>query len=187
MVSHSSTRAEMESGALFINTQYKTYEGIASLNRTHWTIKIGHTVLMEKPKDRLKQARAAAGYETPSDAAKAHARDLNKNTLISHENGNRDISRKAALKYARVFGVDAGWLLYGASGMDRLEVQTWEALLGEALEQAVSAGVQERDIHKKIISILEEIERDQPEDMKLVSEVARRVRGMKDNQGGDDT
>lgn len=66
-----------------------------------------------KPKDRLKQARAAAGYETPSDAARAHPRDINVNTLISNENGNRDISRKAAEKYARIFGVTAGWLLYG--------------------------------------------------------------------------
>lgn len=66
-----------------------------------------------KPKDRLKAARAAAGYETPSDAARAHPRDINVNTLISNENGNRDISRKAAEKYARIFGVTAGWLLYG--------------------------------------------------------------------------
>ncbi len=66
-----------------------------------------------KPKHRLKQARAAAGYETPSDAARAHPRDINVNTLISNENGNRDISRKAAEKYARIFGVTAGWLLYG--------------------------------------------------------------------------
>lgn len=68
---------------------------------------------MEKPKDRLKQARAAAGYETPSDAARAHPRDINVNTLISNENGNRDISRKAAEKYAKLFGVTAGWILYG--------------------------------------------------------------------------
>jgi hypothetical protein len=68
---------------------------------------------MELPKDRLKQVRAAAGYESPTDAANAFPRDINKNTLISHENGNRPISRKAAEKYGELFGAKAGWILFG--------------------------------------------------------------------------
>jgi DNA-binding XRE family transcriptional regulator len=68
---------------------------------------------MELPKDRLKQVRAAAGYESPTDAANAFPRDINKNTLISHENGNRPISRKAAEKYGELFGAQAGWILFG--------------------------------------------------------------------------
>lgn len=72
----------------------------------------GHNVRMEKPKDRLAKARLAAGYESPTEAARA-IRSINKNTLISHENGNRAISRKAAESYARFFDVQAGWLLYG--------------------------------------------------------------------------
>ncbi len=68
---------------------------------------------MELPKDRLRQARAAAGYDSPTDAANAFPRDINKNTLISNENGNRPISRKAAEKYAEIFGVKAGWILFG--------------------------------------------------------------------------
>jgi len=67
---------------------------------------------MEYPKDRLRRARAAAGYETPTDAANAFPRDINKNTLISHENGNRAISKKAAEKYGELFGVSAGWILF---------------------------------------------------------------------------
>ncbi|MDM9644497.1 S24 family peptidase [Rhizobium sp. S163] len=70
---------------------------------------------MELPKDRLKRARAAAGYESPTDAANAFPRDINKNTLISNENGNRPISRKAAEKYGELFGVKAGWILFGDS------------------------------------------------------------------------
>lgn len=65
------------------------------------------------PKDRLRLAREAAGYESPTDAARAFPRLINQNTLISNENGNRDLSRRAAEKYASVFGVSAGWLLYG--------------------------------------------------------------------------
>ncbi|MBO0141473.1 peptidase S24 [Agrobacterium sp. Ap1] len=68
---------------------------------------------MELPKDRLKRARAAAGYASPTDAANAFPRDINKNTLISNENGNRPISRKAAEKYGELFGVKAGWILFG--------------------------------------------------------------------------
>jgi len=66
---------------------------------------------MMEPRHRLQQARAEAGYASPSDAARA-LRDINKNTLISHENGNRPLSRKAAEKYGRLFGVDPGWLLF---------------------------------------------------------------------------
>lgn len=69
--------------------------------------------MLEKPKDRLRQARENAGYGSPTEAAREHSREMNQNTLISHENGNRDISRKAAIKYGRVFGVDPGWILYG--------------------------------------------------------------------------
>ncbi|MGV4796163.1 peptidase S24 [Rhizobium sp. F40D2] len=70
---------------------------------------------MELPKDRLKRAREAAGFQTPTDAANAFPRDINKNTLISNENGNRAISKKAAEKYGELFGVKAGWILFGDS------------------------------------------------------------------------
>lgn len=68
------------------------------------------------PRYRLQEARANAGYESPTDAARAHPRDINQNTLISHENGNRPISRKAAEKYGKLFGVEAGWILFGERG-----------------------------------------------------------------------
>ncbi len=73
----------------------------------------GHIVRMEQPKDRLQQARQAAGYSSPTEAARAFKGFLGKDLLISNENGNRPISRKAAGKYAEAFGVKAGWILYG--------------------------------------------------------------------------
>lgn len=69
---------------------------------------------MDAPKDRLQKARNDAGYESPSAAAAALR--INKHTLISHENGNRAISRKAAEKYGELFKVDPGWLLFGELG-----------------------------------------------------------------------
>lgn len=65
-----------------------------------------------EPKDRLKKAREAAGFRSASAAAKAR-REINVNTLISNENGNRPISRKMAAIYGDAFGVSPGWLLYG--------------------------------------------------------------------------
>ena len=68
---------------------------------------------MEEPKDRLKQARAKF-FASPTEAATA-IREINRNTLISNENGNRAISRKMAEVYAKHFDVSAGWILYGAA------------------------------------------------------------------------
>jgi SOS-response transcriptional repressor LexA len=65
-----------------------------------------------EPKHRLQEARANAGFESPSDAARAF-REINQNTLISHENGNRKISKGAAERYGKAFGVEPGWILFG--------------------------------------------------------------------------
>ncbi|CDM57647.1 putative conserved protein [Rhizobium favelukesii] len=112
-----------------MNITYKTYERKASENRTPCTIKLSHNVRMESPKDRLKQARAAAGFKNPTDAARSHPRDLNINTLISNENGTRPISRKAAEKYGRVFGVDPGWLLFGGEVATTVDKRLQDAVL----------------------------------------------------------
>src|SRR6185369_16868115 len=119
MVGQTAMRSEIEAGASMGRNSYISYEGASRPNRTPWTTDIGQFVRMagEQPKDRLKAARKAAGYDTPSEAARAFPRLINKNTLISNENGNRPISRKAAEKYGRLFNVDPGWILYGTSSV----------------------------------------------------------------------
>ena len=98
---------------------------------------LGHQYEMtELPRHRLIQARTKAGFATPSDAARAHKRTINQNTLISHENGNRAISRKAAEKYGAAFHVDPGWILFGGgAGDDATDDQddwaSWEGKLKE--------------------------------------------------------
>jgi SOS-response transcriptional repressor LexA len=95
---------------------------------------------MQEPRHRLQQARAEAGYASPSDAART-LRDINKNTLISHENGNRPLSRKAAEKYGRLFGVDPGWLLFNGDHGDHSHFSISEASAAILMSQPVTIDV----------------------------------------------
>lgn len=57
---------------------------------------------------RLQIARMEAGYQTPTDAARALG--VRESTYLGHENGSRGLSRNAA-RYASFFGVSLDWLL----------------------------------------------------------------------------
>jgi transcriptional regulator with XRE-family HTH domain len=61
--------------------------------------------------ERLKQARIAAGYATPTEAARAFGWAVS--TYLGHENGDRNPSKVAAKRYANAFRTTAGYLLYG--------------------------------------------------------------------------
>lgn len=69
---------------------------------------------MDEPRDRLKAAREAAGYDSGSDAARAFG--WKEPTYLSHENGTRGIRADAAAKYGRAYGVPPEWILYGKGG-----------------------------------------------------------------------
>mgnify|MGYP001310902491 CR=1 FL=1 len=73
-----------------------------------------YSAAMIRPCDRLRELRERAGFDTAADAARRFG--WNENTYRSHENGARDISRKAAAKYAKAFGVAAGDILYPSDG-----------------------------------------------------------------------
>ena len=64
---------------------------------------------------RLRQARAAAGYETATEAAEAMREPVPTYTL--HENGGRGYKAKAA-KYAKQFKTTPEWLLWGRQAGD---------------------------------------------------------------------
>lgn len=67
---------------------------------------------MGAPAERLKSARIEAGYE--SAAAAARAMGTPAPTYSGHENGTTDMPRKAAIRYARFYGVSLDWLLTGS-------------------------------------------------------------------------
>lgn len=66
---------------------------------------------MSEPFERLRQARAKAGYRGPTDAAEAFG--WNDVTYTSHENGARGIRPAIAERYAKAFRVLPEWILYG--------------------------------------------------------------------------
>jgi phage repressor protein C with HTH and peptisase S24 domain len=69
------------------------------------------TIFMERPADRLKQAREARGYPSPTEAAQAFGwPDV---TYRAHENGGRGIKPAVAERYAKAFRVKASWILLG--------------------------------------------------------------------------
>lgn len=68
---------------------------------------------MKDPCERLKVARKKAGFANAAEAARAMA--VSEPTYAAHENGSRGLTTKTAQKYARRFGVDAAWLLYGTT------------------------------------------------------------------------
>jgi len=72
---------------------------------------------MESPAERLKKARKAAGYETPTEAARAM--DMPPPTYLGHENGTTGLRRGAAIRYAKKFGVSIDWLLTGSGNQGR--------------------------------------------------------------------
>jgi SOS-response transcriptional repressor LexA len=138
----------MEEGLLLMQPTYKTYEIKSSLNRTPWTMNFGHYVRMEEPKDRLREAMMRAGFKTPTEAANAYKRQINKNTLTSHLNGNRSISRKAAETYATIFGAKAGWLLYDEEGPRDVDVPLLSRVAAGNLR--LQHGIEPHDVERYI-------------------------------------
>lgn len=61
--------------------------------------------------DRLRSARESAGYTDATAAALAFG--WKPPTYLAHENGSRGLRPDVARRYARAFGVNPEWLLFG--------------------------------------------------------------------------
>ena len=85
-----------------------------------------YDLFMETMGDRLRKARIDAGFESASDGAARAA--VKYYTYAQHENGTREFPAKRAESYARAFGVDVSWLLYGR-GTARRDSQKGEVPL----------------------------------------------------------
>lgn len=76
-------------------------------------------MIMEK-NERLQFARKKAGFETASEAARALG--ISTQTYAAHENGSRSFKEGSARKYARRFGVDVTWLIFGKGSPEEREM-----------------------------------------------------------------
>lgn len=90
---------------------------------------------MTEMHERLAKARRDAGYDTPTEAARA--RGWNEVTYRAHENGERGLRPDAATKYARAFKVSAGWLLTGELAMRGKDQVPIIGKVGASTEEAI--------------------------------------------------
>jgi phage repressor protein C with HTH and peptisase S24 domain len=80
-----------------------------------------------EPKDRLKMVRAE---RYPNARQAALAMGVSYDTYAQHENGTREVSRNAALRYSRFFRINLDWLLIGKGEM-RGRQRSGVALVGK--------------------------------------------------------
>lgn len=66
---------------------------------------------MDKPNERLRQARLAAGYDSARAAARAFG--WNEETYKAHESGARGLRQPVAKRYADALRITLAWLLLG--------------------------------------------------------------------------
>lgn len=80
---------------------------------------------MTEQHQRLQKARSEAGFKNSTEASRFYG--WNENTYRSYENGNRNISIKAATRFSDKFNVRVEWLLYGTGPMREEEEYKSEA------------------------------------------------------------
>jgi hypothetical protein len=73
------------------------------------------------PHERLRQARRAAGYVGPTEAARRF--HWKPDTYKKHEAGSRNLTPTVAERYARAFRCTPAWLLYGDGDEPALQSQ----------------------------------------------------------------
>jgi phage repressor protein C with HTH and peptisase S24 domain len=100
--------------------------------------------------DRLRQARIAAGYPRPIDAARAFGWPLS--TYWSNENGSRGFSDARQLEYATSFRVSIDWLAFGRGEMRgtrrRIPIEGYVTQLAkiQAIEDHIGTGSEVDDV-----------------------------------------
>lgn len=68
---------------------------------------------MDEPKDRLKEARAKAGFKSAAAAWRHYKFDITESGYRHHENGTRDLDYRDAQIYAKAYGTTPEWLMDG--------------------------------------------------------------------------
>ncbi len=90
---------------------------------------------MSDMSDRLKEARAKAGYASARSAALKFGWPVS--TYGAHENGQNDYDAEAAAKYAKAYRVSPAYLLTGENPPLSAEDREDLALLREARDRGI--------------------------------------------------
>ena len=99
--------------------------------------------------ERLRKARRDAGFATAAEGAERAG--VKYYSYVQHENGIRGIPVDKAALYARAFGVEPQWILYGRGGRERRRLIPVVGYVGAATEffgfddHAQGAGLDEID------------------------------------------
>lgn len=114
------------------------------------------------PHDRLRQARAAAGFRSAAAAAKALA--IRPSTYLAHENGQNAFTTAQAEVYAEAFGVEVTWLMFGETsagpeitlGAVTLSTSAILAALVQALhDKGALSGEETVEVYESALMLLE--------------------------------
>lgn len=108
--------------------------------------------------DRLKAARAAAGFDSAKLAAEAL--EVPVASYIQHENGTRGFKRGSAARYARRFRTTPEWLLFGRgkepASNSEPSVPDIEQMIREAIEDVVTLETRLSDLPRIVAPVLHE-------------------------------
>ncbi|MBB3411256.1 hypothetical protein FHT87_005209 [Rhizobium sp. BK316] len=135
---------------------------------------------MTAPNVRLQMAMEAAGVKKPADAARKF-REINQNTITSHANGNKPLTKKAATMYARLFRCSASWLLFGEGqppGGQPPKTEEWLDRIKTTATEAVMSGADSNEVVNAlldVISTIRQIAEQKPELLPEAKEVVRRA------------
>lgn len=100
---------------------------------------------LSEPHDRLRWARQAAGFHSPTEAADHFG--WNANTYKSTENGIRGLTKAKAISYGRGLKVPSAWLLlnegdpFKPSGIEETELLVMFRGVGPELQRSIIAMV----------------------------------------------
>lgn len=109
--------------------------------------------------DRLRAARAKAGFDTAKEAAEAMGVAVA--SYIQHENGTRGFRRDSAEKYARRFRVSPEWLMLGrgndAAPVDSVpDASTLEQMVREIIDSEYRVEMRLADLPRMLGTALHE-------------------------------
>lgn len=130
---------------------------------------------------RLKMAREKAGHNSAQAFVDMHG--LSEVTYRSHENGTRNITLRAARKYAKLLDISHYWILDGDASLQRVQLNDAEIALTDVIKSVFQILLHNNlttsdSLSRTLRFQLEKYkEKDLPKAVDVVNELDRYVKG----------